>query len=459
MQIALPSTVKRVDDAFVLRELFLDAEAEQFEANRRAARQAEHLADVLEFARTHSDLYVNVDFDPRLTDGIPPLGGDATLAERCAVLEASSRLRLTDAEVRSTAALAQQAREQLPRVWQAARDGLITLAHVKAATVQLVAFVAGSDTVAGFDELIRDVAVSATVAGTRRQARVIADRLTARTRTQRHADALSRRTIYVDAAADGMSWVTALIATERAHAIDRELTLTAKHLTVGERDGRTTQQIRADLFADLLTGGDASTVKTKVLVTVPLDRLAPEARASVRGSNAALGQVVGTTGMDLNRDCLIPGVGPVDDATARQLLLDVGAFTRVITDPVTGVILDMDRRSRTATIAQREWLALTHGTCVRDGCERLAIDADIDHYCAYHGPGRGETDIGNLDPLCDPDHALKDTTLLQHHRREDGSIEVRFPSGHTTTNPFTGLHDRVRALLDSRPEPTTHPPF
>jgi len=87
MQIALPSTVKRVDDAFVLRELFLDAEAEQFEANRRAARQAEHLADVLEFARTHSDLYVNVDFDPRLTDGIPPLGGDATLAERCAVVK------------------------------------------------------------------------------------------------------------------------------------------------------------------------------------------------------------------------------------------------------------------------------------------------------------------------------------------------------------------------------------
>ena len=43
--------VERVADVFVLREMFLDAEAEQFEADRRAARHCEHLADVLEFAR------------------------------------------------------------------------------------------------------------------------------------------------------------------------------------------------------------------------------------------------------------------------------------------------------------------------------------------------------------------------------------------------------------------------
>ena len=102
---------------------------------------------------------------------------------------------------------------------------------------------------------------------------------------------------------------------------------------------------------------------------------------------------------------------------------------------------------------------MTHGTCARDGCDRLAIDADIDHHCAYHGPGRGETDLANLDPLCDPDHALKDTTLLRHRRREDGSVEVEFPSGHRTRNPFAGLHERVRALLDVRPASPENPPF
>ncbi|MFC0195286.1 DUF222 domain-containing protein [Microbacterium arthrosphaerae] len=444
-----------MSDQLLLRELFLDAECAQFEANRRAARQSEHLADVLDFARAHPELYVNTDFDPCLGGKTPPLGGDATLAERCAVLEASSRLHISEGEVRASAAVAQQARQELPRVWAAARDGRISLAHVKAVLGQMPAFEREAAAVDAFDQLMRDVAVGSTVGSTRRQAREIADRLTACTRTQRHAAAFARRTVYVEDVADGMSWVYAMVSTERAHAIDRELSLTAKRMPVAQRDGRTTAQIRADLFADLLRGDPVERVKAKVLVTIPLDRLAPEARASVR--DGVPGSPVG--GLDLNSDCLIPGVGPIDDATARQLLLDAGAFTRVITDPVTGVVLDMDRRARRATGAQREWLTLVHGTCARDGCDRLAIDGDIDHHCAYHGPGRGETDIANLDPLCDPDHALKDTTLLRHRRRADGSVQIRFPSGHRTKNPFAGLRERVSALLMSVAEPPATPPF
>lgn len=456
MEARFAPPVERVDDAFVLRSLLLDAEAEQFEANRRAVRQCEHLADVLEHAREHPGLYVSLDSELRGRREPLPLGGEPALAERCAVLEASSRLRLSERDVRESAALADRARAELPRVWTAARDGLISVAHVRVIVSQLGVFADRPDAVAEFDALMRDVAIAATVSATRRQARDIADRLTARTRVERHAGAFARRHVYVEDAADGMSWVCAMVATERAHGIDRALTSSAKRMTLAERDGRTDTQIRADLFAEMLGGGgsDANRVKVKVLVTVPLDRLAPEARASVRTDVTGSGD-----GLDLNADCLIPGVGPIDDATARQLLLDAGAFTRVITDPVTGVILDMDRRSRRATRAQRDWLALRHGTCVRDGCERLAIDADIDHHCAFHGPDRGATDIANLDPLCDPDHALKDTTRLKHRRRDDGTVEVEFPSGHRTRNPFAGMRERVRAVLDQRRDLGDDPPF
>lgn len=444
-----------VDDDFVLRALFHDVETAQYEANRRSARQCEYLAEVLEFARTHPDLYVAVGSFHAVSRDVLPMGGEAELALRSAVLEASSRLRLTEHEVRSSAALAEQARRELPQVWDAAREGLTSIEHVRAILSQLPAFAERPEALGDFDQLMRKLAMSATVASTRRRARSIADHLTARDRTERHATAFSRRHVYVEDVGDGMSWVYGMVATEQAHGIDRQLTLTAKRMTVEERGGRTPAQIRADLFAQLLSGGgNAKTTKVKVLVTVPLDRLVPEARASVRtvGAGAA-------AGLDLNSDCLIPGVGPIDDATARQLLLDAGAFTRVITDPVTGVILDMDRRSRRATSAQRTWLALTHGTCARDGCERLAIDADIDHHCAYHGPGRGATDISNLDPFCDPDHALKDTTRLRHVRREDGSVEIRFPSGHRTKNPFADLQARVRALLDAPRDYGVDPPF
>ena len=55
--------------------------------------------------------------------------------------------------------------------------------------------------------------------------------------------------------------------------------------------------------------------------------------------------------------------------------------------------------------------------------------------------------------------ALKDTTLLRHQRRDDGTVEVEFPSGHRTRHPFAGLTERVRALLDKLPEPADTPPF
>lgn len=484
------ATVVDVDEQFTLRSLFYEAESQQFEVNRRAARQCEFLAEVLDHARMHPDLYVDAT-SRRGAGALPPLGGEAELAVRCAALEAASRLRLTENEVRMLAELATRAQSDLPRVWEAARDGFTSIEHVKAVLSQLPLFTEHVEAVAGFDEVMRDIAISATVAGTRRQARAVADRLVSPTRTQRHAAAFARRHVYVDPAPDGMSWVCALVATERAHGIDRHLTRSVKAMTVEELDGRTSAQARADVFAGLLTGtgdtglpvvsgsvgrvdgvrnvtevridagpgiGAAATpgrgVKTKVLVTIPFDRLAPEVQATVRHSPGT-----GAAGLDLNAEPLIPGAGPIDDATARQLLLDAGAFTRVITDPITGVILDMDRRARFVTRAQREWLTLVHGKCLRDGCERLAIDADIDHWCGYHGPGRGQTNIGNLDPLCDPDHAVKDTTRLEHRRRDDGSVEVGFPSGHHTENPFAGLAERVRAILDRPNVYGDTPPF
>ena len=47
----------------------------------------------------------------------------------------------------------------------------------------------------------------------------------------------------------------------------------------------------------------------------------------------------------------------------------------MITDPIKAVIIDMDRRTYRPTQAQRDWLTLQHGTCSRDGCTHLAVDA------------------------------------------------------------------------------------
>ncbi|MBS1674622.1 MAG: HNH endonuclease, partial [Actinobacteria bacterium] len=108
-------------------------------------------------------------------------------------------------------------------------------------------------------------------------------------------------------------------------------------------------------------------------------------------------------------------------------------FRRVITDPVRGVVLDMDRRTYRPTKAQRDWLVLRHGTCARDGCDRLALDADLDHERAWaHG---GPTDVGNLRPLCPADHVRNHRTKMIYRPREDHTVQVITPTGFHTTDP------------------------
>jgi len=96
-------------------------------------------------------------------------------------------------------------------------------------------------------------------------------------------------------------------------------------------------------------------VKTKLFVTVPVQLLAGEPVPVEQAS--------------------IVGGDTIDPLTAKQLFLDAKGFRRVITDPIKAVIIDMDRRTYRPTQAQRDWLTLQHGTCSRDGCTHLAIDA------------------------------------------------------------------------------------
>jgi hypothetical protein len=408
--------VPPADDAFVLRTLFEGAEQEQYAANRRAARRAEDLADALDYARTHPWVYVDEFADS-------PEGVE--LAERCAVMEAASRLCLSENAVRAQAAAARAGRRDFPLLWRTIREGFATVAHLDAALAGMAPF--DAEQAERYDRALAELALTVTLGRFRREARELARTIAPQPESALHAAALTQRRVVVEDALDGMSWFMVLTSTTKARAAKRRLTSTAKHLSKSEREERTRDQLRADLATALLLGERTpQMVTTKVFVTVPLDRLSPAARATVRP------HIPGRAGLDLNRECLIPGEGPIDDATARQLLLDEGSFTRVITDPVTGVVLDMDRRSRRATTAQRAWLTLVHGTCRRDGCDRLAIDADIDHWCAFHGPKRGPTNIANLDPYCDPDHAVKDTTKIRHRRRSDQSVELTFPTGHRT---------------------------
>ena len=437
-------------DEEALGFVFDDVERYQYDLNRTASRRAGALADALEFARSRPWIYTLPD-DP-----------DAVrTAERCAVLEAAARFQLSEATVRTLAWVAADARIRLPRLWSRAWEGFADIDQLEYAVKLLTRFgddPAGSEAIDLFDAFLAELVMSASPGSFRAKARKAARKLAPGDPTAEHARAHAERRVIHEKGEDGMSWLHLHLATVDATAVFRRATATAKHAAKTTRDGRTRDQLRTDVLVGWMLGhGTAQAVKTKVFVTVPLDRLTPEARATVRTDITPR-----PGGVDLNTEPLLLGDGdaPVDPATATRMLLTAGAFTRVITDPVTGVVLDMDRRARTVTRAQYEWLLLSHGTCTRDGCTRPAADADIDHWIEYNGAGHGPTDIGNLHPFCPPEHPLKGTTRLRYRRRPDHTVALRSPTGYQTTPeiPF----ELLNVLEQQRRRPPAvpdQPPF
>ncbi|MFT4158011.1 MAG: HNH endonuclease signature motif containing protein, partial [Microbacterium sp.] len=151
-------------------------------------------------------------------------------------------------------------------------------------------------------------------------------------------------------------------------------------------------------------------------------------RRCCAGAGAGAGDGTGTP-VPVEQAAIVGG-DTIDPVTAAQLFVDTPAFRRVITDPIQGITVTMDRRTYRPTTAQRDWLILTHGTCSRDGCHRLAVDTDIDHDTPW--ATGGTTDQENLRPLCPRDHTHRHRTRANFHTRPDRTTQVTTPTGHTT---------------------------
>ncbi|WP_435744893.1 DUF222 domain-containing protein [Microbacterium sp. PMB16] len=381
------------------------------ETNRQASLRCERLVGALEMARRHPEVYTP-DADP-------------VMAERSAVLDIALRLRLSEDQVRELQSTAGWAMRHLPELWAQARDGFASMTAVRQVVTLLHAIVPPADAPQEIQDAATaviarvDVAAAAWVltcpsAAFRRRVKKLIDAVSGDLAARRHTRAMADRKVVHAPAGDGMSWISALVPTHEAVAIFGRLTATAKNLQKDKREGRTRDQIRTDLFIGWLKGtGTPTAVKTKIFVTVPVQLLAgqpvPIEQASIVGGDT------------------------LDPLSARQLFLEAKTFRRLITDPVDGVFIDMDRRTYRPTKAQRDWITVRHGTCSRDGCSRLAVDADIDHDRPW--ARGGETNLANLRPLCPRDHAHRHRTRAVFRTRPDRTVEVTTPTGFVSDAP------------------------
>lgn len=431
------SRVMVVDETFLAARLLDGLQEDDVAMNQQAVRRAQRVAEVVDLARRHPEIYtIGDDRD------------DADHARRSVFFDIALRLQISESEARALECTAATAAEHLPLLWEHARDGLVSLRFVETAVSAVLRLRApiGADPALGayareaialIDQTAATWALTLPVGAFRRRVKILADRLDPTPPEKKHARGMTDRRVVVEEAADGMSWLMALIPTVKAVAIKQRLTSAAKHQQKDRREGRNRDHLRADLLCDWLSGvGTDRAVKTTVFVTVPVGLLTGDGCpcGAAVGTASAFGPAVGAGNPAASAtEAQLVGNGPIDAATARQAFFDASGFRRVITDPVRGAILDMDRRTYRPTKAQRDWLVLQHGTCARDGCDRLAIEADLDHERAWaYG---GSTDIANLRPLCAADHTRHHRTRMIYRSREDRTVEVVTPTGFRTSDP------------------------
>lgn len=232
------------------------------------------------------------------------------------------------------------------------------------------------------------------------------------------------RALEIDAGAEPRTGETAKIARASSPAA-----VTGGSLCTDDGDPRAMDEVRADVFADLLLTSMPSAHDTGTSIAAHVQITVPVLTAAGAGDEPAL----------------LVGHGPVDSATARTLLGSAAGWDRVMTDPWNGAVLAVDRYRPSEEL--RRFLRVRDEACRFPGCRMATWRSDIDH--TIDAARGGATSSGNLAHLCRRHHVLKHATDWTVHQRDRGVLEWTSPTARTYL-------DRPPATL--RFVPTDDPP-
>lgn len=196
--------------------------------------------------------------------------------------------------------------------------------------------------------------------------------------------------------------------------IDRE----ARALRAGG-ESRTLDQLRADVALDLLLGGQGGkSERCEVFLYLDL-----------------------TTYLGLNDDpAELAGHGRIPASLARQIAGGPDTvLRRIITDPLSGQVLDLGRDRYRPTAGMGEFVRVRDRECRRPGCHRPAHACDLDHAVPWQFGGHTNTD--ELIDLCRRDHRLKDEPGWTYRLASDGTLTITTPTGQRYDSTPPPLHE------------------
>lgn len=124
----------------------------------------------------------------------------------------------------------------------------------------------------------------------------------------------------------------------------------------------------------------------------------------------------------------LEGYGAITPDIARALAATGTTWQRLVTDPLSGALLDVGRTRYKPPAAIAEFVRHRDGTCVRPGCSAPARGCELDHIVPWEEGG--VTAVGNLGPMCGRDHRTKTVGAFVLEHLGNGTFEWTTPSGH-----------------------------
>ncbi|MGH8914262.1 MAG: DUF222 domain-containing protein [Acidimicrobiia bacterium] len=340
------------------------------------------------------------------------------------VEDEQDRFETTSTEIRAALSLTRRGAEiqtelaedlcrRLPQVWESLAAGLIDVARARIIIDQISHLpVELARQIA--DEVLTEAPESTTGQLRARIRRLVisADPAAA---LDRYRDKVAERLVVCEPSEDGTADLCGhRLPPDRANAAMRRINRLAR-IAKSRGDRRPIDQIRADLYLDILTGHHQAIGHDK-----PVAGESVEIRAEL------------TTLLGLNDNPgQIPGWGPVLADLARQVTErqhgSEWRFTITEGDQPIGVYTTRRR----PTVTQKREVQALNPTCVFKGCRINSTDCDINHEVPWAQAHR--TAARELSPLCRHDH-------VNHHRRGWKLKRVR-PGVYRWTSPLGHVYE------------------
>ncbi len=367
---------------------------------RAQQRMASHFA-----ARVYETMASVSDFMDELDD-------DPELATESAAAEIRVALRLTRRAADNELAFALDLKQRLPRVSDALAAGDIDVrraktilygtAHLSEATAQAVV-----------DRIIAQ-APRLTTGQLRARITRLCIEADPEEAQQRYEDAEAQRRVVCQPTEAGTANLFVYdLAPDRAVAVTRRISALAKSLKTSF-ETRSMDQLRADVFLDLLEGTPTAASLGRGVVDIHVD-LQTLARLADRPGD-------------------LGGYGPVIADIARQITeqqQDSAEWRYTVTDPQTSVPVFNGTTRRRPTASQRRHVQARDRTCIFPGCRMPVVACDLDHRVPW--AAGGPTTVSNLAPLCRHDHRIKHEAGWTHQALADGDHQWTTKLGHTYT--------------------------